>query len=361
MSVPDDPGTLDPRLPDLCEQLVSKQMELEEPDAWPAEQLQLLSDTGVLAWTVPEQFGGQGLVRRDLAFGYEQLGGACLTTTFVLTQRNAAVARIGLSQNDALKQQLLTQLCTNEIFATVGISHLTTSGQHLDPAVTAKETSDGFILSGKIPWVTGARFADYIVTGATLDDGRQVLLVLDKRADGIEPLPAGQLMALNASHTGAVKLSNVLVPTQNVLTGPVEGVMQQGKAIGAGSLTTSSLALGVAGAAIRNLTAEADRRPELEETTVPLADDLQSIREDMYAGIDRVRNDERVSAESVRKRANSLVLRATQAYLAASKGAGFSKGHPAERAVREAMFFLVWSCPQPVLTANLREFACASA
>jgi hypothetical protein len=52
------------------------------------------------------------------------------------------------------------------------------------------------------------------------------------------------------------------------------------------------------------------------------------------------------------------VLRAAQSYLAASKGAGFVSGHPAERAVREAMFFLVWSCPQPVVSAALREFAC---
>jgi hypothetical protein len=63
------------------------------------------------------------------------------------------------------------------------------------------------------------------------------------------------------------------------------------------------------------------------------------------------------SAVEIRRRANSLVLRATQAQLAASKGAGFVAGHPAERAVREAMFFLVWSCPQPVLAAALREFA----
>ena len=52
------------------------------------------------------------------------------------------------------------------------------------------------------------------------------------------------------------------------------------------------------------------------------------------------------------------MLRAAQAYLAASKGAGFVVGHPAERAVREAMFFLVWSCPAPVVSAALREFAC---
>ena len=65
-----------------------------------------------------------------------------------------------------------------------------------------------------------------------------------------------------------------------------------------------------------------------------------------------------MSSLEIRRRANSLVLRATQAQLAASKGAGFVAGHPAEREVREALFFLVWSCPQPVLSAALREFAC---
>ena len=37
----------------------------------------------------------------------------------------------------------------------------------------------------------------------------------------------------------------------------------------------------------------------------------------------------------------------------ATKGAGFVRGHVAEHSVREALFFLVWSCPQPVLTAAL--------
>jgi hypothetical protein len=51
------------------------------------------------------------------------------------------------------------------------------------------------------------------------------------------------------------------------------------------------------------------------------------------------------------------VLRSTQAALAAAKGAGYVVGHPAGRWCREALFFLVWSCPQPVLSANLCELA----
>jgi hypothetical protein len=32
-------------------------------------------------------------------------------------------------------------------------------------------------------------------------------------------------------------------------------------------------------------------------------------------------------------------------------------GHPAERLAREAMFFLVWSCPQAVSSRLLKEFS----
>jgi hypothetical protein len=63
------------------------------------------------------------------------------------------------------------------------------------------------------------------------------------------------------------------------------------------------------------------------------------------------------TTENLRARANSLVLRAAQAVLAAAKGTGYVVGHPAGRWCREALFFLVWSCPQPVLAANLCELA----
>jgi hypothetical protein len=63
------------------------------------------------------------------------------------------------------------------------------------------------------------------------------------------------------------------------------------------------------------------------------------------------------STEELRTRANSLVLRASQSALGAAKGSGYVVGHPAGRWCREALFFLVWSCPQAVLSANLCELA----
>jgi hypothetical protein len=61
--------------------------------------------------------------------------------------------------------------------------------------------------------------------------------------------------------------------------------------------------------------------------------------------------------DGVRTEATHLAIRSAQASLVASKGAGYMVGHPAERAIRESMFFLVWSCPQAVASAVMCELA----
>jgi alkylation response protein AidB-like acyl-CoA dehydrogenase len=345
----------------LLEQLRHSSSELNAADAWPVEQLHSMSEAGVLGWLIPDEFGGSNVSNADLTSGYEQLAAACLASTFVLTQRNAAIQRIVRSENEELKKGLLPELATDSLFATVGISHLTTSRQHLStPAVTAEKLDAGYILNGEVPWVTGADKADIIVCGGTLDDGTQILVALETCTEGIEIAPAVPLMALNSSRTATVRLSNVFVSLEFLLHGPVENVMKQTGG-GAGSYTTSALAVGHAANAIRLLRDEANRRPELDEILKPFADEHASISSDLaLAAREPSDATSHLSAESMRQRSNSLTLRASQACLAASKGAGFVASHPASRLVAEAMFFLVWSCPQPVVLGNLRELACAS-
>jgi len=345
----------------LLEELRKSSSKLNDHDAWPAEQLHAMSQAGVLGWLIPEEFGGSNVSNADLTIGYEKLAAACLASTFVLTQRNAAIQRIVRSENEELKKDLLPKLAKDALFATVGISHLTTSRQHLaTPAVTADKLDAGFILNGEVPWVTGADKADVIVCGGTLEDNTQVLVALETNNEGLDVAPAVPLMALNSSRTSTVRLNNVFVSMEFLLHGPVENVMKQTGG-GAGSYTTSALAVGHAANAIRLLREEADRRPELNEILQPFADEHASILSDLkLASADASDALAQLTAEAMRQRANSLALRVSQACLAASKGAGFVASHPASRLVAEAMFFLVWSCPQLVVLGNLRELACAT-
>jgi alkylation response protein AidB-like acyl-CoA dehydrogenase len=344
----------------LCAQLEELTSGLSDVDDWPGHQLLLLAEAGLLGWGLPVEFGGRAVGETEMLVAYETLAAACLTTTFVLTQRNAACQRIANSDNEEIRAELLPPLCVGESFATVGISHLTTSRQHLaKPPVSAVETPTGFVLNGTVPWVTGARSADHLVSGGTLTDGRQVLMAVPTSLPGVEVKPPMQLLALSASQTATVAFNDVHVPRRALLAGPVEQVMRQ-KGGGAGSLTTSALAVGLIRGILARLSHEAERRPDL----LPIHQALEAERLEAAADLraaatgTKAESGSPPTSESARQKANSLVLRAAQAYLAASKGAGFVVGHPAERAVREAMFFLVWSCPQPVVSAALREFAC---
>jgi alkylation response protein AidB-like acyl-CoA dehydrogenase len=57
----------------------------------------------------------------------------------------------------------------------------------------------------------------------------------------------------------------------------------------------------------------------------------------------------------LRVQATQLALQSTQAALTVAKGAGFVAPHPVERWVRQALFFLVWSCPRSVSEGLLMQ------
>jgi alkylation response protein AidB-like acyl-CoA dehydrogenase len=347
---PDDDG-----LDKLCARLAETTADVDLNDAWPAEQLRLCGAAGVYEWFLPKAWGGQQWSDLDLMRGYLRLSAACLATTFVITQLTGACRRIAADGSDKLRDRLLPDLLTGKTFTTLGISHLTTSHRHQGrPALRATATDGGFVLDGFSPWVTGGPHAQTIVTGATLDDGRQILLALPTELPGVTAGEPVEMVALTASHTGPVHCESVEVSSEWLLAGPSENVIAGATGASTGGLQTSTLALGVASAAIEYLEQEAERRPDLLVPLGGLRADLQEVKTDL---LQTAAGEEVCTNEQLRTRANSLVLRSTQAALAAAKGAGYVNGHPAGRWCREALFFLVWSCPQPVLAANLCELA----
>jgi butyryl-CoA dehydrogenase len=334
--------------------LADNARDADEKAIWPAASWQALACAGVLGWSVGAAYGGSARDPLARLAGHEQLASACLTTTFILSQREAAVRRIEGSANEAVRRELLGPLARSERFATVGLSQLTTSRQHLQPTLVAHAAGDGFVLDGSIPWVTGASQADYIVIGAVLDTGMQVLAVLSSKLPGVHVQPPLDLMALQGSLTAEVRLDQVRLDRRWLLAEPAQNVLAAGRG-GPGGLETSCLALGLAGAAIEYVANEAATRADLRESAQNLEHDRRRLREELHQLATPGGTAE--SATALRTRANSLVLRATQVALTASKGTGFLRDHPAQRWARQALFFLVWSCPRPTTEATLANLA----
>jgi alkylation response protein AidB-like acyl-CoA dehydrogenase len=155
--------------------------------------------------------------------GNESLGAACLTTAFLLSQREAAVRWI-LKGPETLKQRFLPDAARGIGYLTIGISQLTTSRQHCAPALLAEPFEGGFRLDGVIPWVTGASGAQAVVAGAVLENsqtgGEQILFVLSLKNPGVKIGPPMALSALAGSCTSEIRCEGVWISREDLLAGP---------------------------------------------------------------------------------------------------------------------------------------------
>src|SRR5262245_9068406 len=92
---------------DLCAAFAAGADALDLNGQWPAEQLRLCGEAGVYEWFLDPEHGGQGWSAIDVVRGYMALASACLTTTFILTQRTGACKRIAGCRNKPLRERLL--------------------------------------------------------------------------------------------------------------------------------------------------------------------------------------------------------------------------------------------------------------
>ena len=217
-------------------------------------------------------------------------------------------------------------------------------------ALRAERVQGGWKLNGTIPWCTGAQVAQFIVAGAVLDDGEQILFLLQPHASGCEVQPSMPLVALRPTLTASLELKNVLVEDRWLLRGPVEkALIKRNKNL---ELGQAFLATGLCLAAL-DLIGE-HKSDAAREAHGRFAEQLERLR-DQIGNLSQPGNEQAAAeaAPRIRGACNDLAVRITHAAVALYKGTALLDTHPAQRLAREAMFLLVWSCPNPVIDCTL--------
>ncbi|MFO0910562.1 MAG: acyl-CoA dehydrogenase family protein, partial [Isosphaeraceae bacterium] len=269
----DTPDPADSGLDRLTESLAQLDGEVDRAGTWPEDLWSLLVAHRAPAWSLPSTFEGEDCDRQRLLHRYARVAEGSLTAAFILSQHDAGVRRlVAGSARQPHAHRWLERIADGTAFTTVGISHLTTSRRLGERPMVATPTEQGYSISGIMPWVTAACRADVLVTGAPLDDGRQILVMVPVDRPGIAIQPAFPLAALQASCTAEVICERVLVTEADILAGPASDVMAHSSAAGTGGLETSAIALGQARAAIAALQREAPQKFDLNEPVEALVD-----------------------------------------------------------------------------------------
>jgi alkylation response protein AidB-like acyl-CoA dehydrogenase len=339
----------DVQFADATRQLAEWAAEYDRTGQWPARSIALLADLGGWRWNIPAEFGGEPLSHVGLLRAYAALAAGCMNTALISTQRDGAVELIATSPNETAKRDLLPRLARGELFTTVGIAQLTTSKRGGEQMLRATPADDGgYRLDGFIPWATGADHADFVVAGAVLADGNQLLLNVYTDRPGVQVQPPDAIMALAASRTSSLRVDNYFVPAGDILRGPAEQVLNLRTPVK--PLVTSACGIGVADALVAIIASlRPGVRSHFADVLEPVIAQYREVRTALFAAADKLNDPTaEISSTDMRVRVNDVLIRLAITALTVCKGSGMLLDNPVQRHFREAMFFLVWSAPAGV-------------
>ena len=310
-----------------------------------------LEDRSLLALRVPQKWGGAD-IPPEIFYQYQELtarySGAL---SFMQTQHHSATAMLANSDNEMLKSRYLPAIAQKELRLGVGFSHLRRSG---NPAVTATPAKAGYLLSGKVPWITGFGLFQKFIVAAVLPDNRAVFGLLpfaniERECGKIAVSEIMQLIAMNSTNTVTATLDNWLLQESEIIAvKPVGWIAENDRKniLNFVPATFGCIRAGLdviaAAATVKDSLFIAAACQKLEQKLDRLK---QHFLESQYSS--------KAEQLALRAEAIDLAVRCGHAAVVVSSGAANGTLHPAGRVYREALVYTVSGQTKDVMVAEL--------
>ncbi|MEI6431116.1 MAG: acyl-CoA dehydrogenase family protein [bacterium] len=319
--------------------------------------LDALAQEGLVGVTTPTEWGGIGASGSFQRAYTEILTSACGSTWFTLTQHLGSCGQSAGSMNSSLRERFLKEMAAGRHYVGVGFGHL----RRPEPMLRAQPVHDGWVLNGVAPWVTGWPWLSGVIYGATLPDNRYLFVYVPAEESQSQisspPLP---LCAMNASATTEVRLVDHFVPESDFVRYSSHEEMARGDE---GSIAAGvHPPLGCATGSLKLLQTLAEKRSNLtviQEAANALEKEIDACRMEARHWAESPKDIPEYKPNALRARvwAIELAVRAAHMSIAAASGAANSLDHPAQRRMREAMFYTLTAQTSDIMTATLQRIS----
>ena len=291
-----------------------------------SDHFQGLADAGLYGTFAPRSLGGLELNLHQMCAVVETLAAASLSPSFVWMQHFRLLAALmDPSTSDDLRA-LLPRAINGDLKGGVALGGLLPG----PPRLRAVPSSEGWILEGDAPWVSGWGIVDVLFVTARGPDSTVISCVIDAREQPGLSVTPHRLSALNATSTVRLDFEELLVSPDRFVSEQPYAPGNEGRE---GLRVNGSLALGVT------------RRCCALLGPSSLDDELVECRA-------RLDSADVEAMPAARARANLLALRAANV-LSVERGSQASQfGDIAERTTREASLLLVFGS-RPSIKASL--------
>ena len=329
--------------------------EIDSNSAQLQKVLQQMGDRSWLAMKAPVELGGMGLKESEYRRLQISLARTSAALTFLQTQHQSAVSKLAASENKSLQAEFFPNVAQGKTLVGVGFSHLRRPGK---PMVRASKTEGGYLISGKVPWITGYGYFDWFVLGATLDDGRELygVLPLQNKVErgSITCSPPMELLAAAATNTVSATIDKWYLSSDRLVNINPPGAIHQSSRNNI--LNHGFYALGCAygGLDILQRVAKSKQLEFLHSSWQTL---YKEVEKKEQQAVDFVSNSKITYAEKLELRtaAIDLAQRCSLAAVVASSGAANYLHSSAGRIYREALLFSVSGQTTDVMESSLKR------
>jgi alkylation response protein AidB-like acyl-CoA dehydrogenase len=193
---------------------------------FPRQQVSALGAAGLLALTVPADFGGGGAGLRDAADVIRELGSVCGSTAMIMTMHYAAVAALSAADD----KETLTAVASGRHLSTLAFSETGSRSHFWAPLSTAVPAGAGpagdgdgeaVRLDAAKSWVTSAGQADsYVWSSRPVRAdaaGPMTLWLVPAGADGLSVAGTFDGLGLRGNASAPMTADGVTVPTSAML------------------------------------------------------------------------------------------------------------------------------------------------
>ncbi|WP_198663324.1 acyl-CoA dehydrogenase family protein [Jiangella endophytica] len=195
----------------VAEALAADAVVRDEANRAPFAEVSALRDAGLLDALVPSGLGGQGRSWSDVLSAVRPIIRADASIGHVLTYHYLNSWRIRLNSRPGVIDELERASAANRWF-------WGGAGNPRDAALDLVPDGDGFRVTGRKFFATGAQVADRITaSGTRVDTGEKLAIVIDGRAEGVTHHDDWDNLGQRLSASGSVSFDAVRVPDAQVL------------------------------------------------------------------------------------------------------------------------------------------------
>ena len=241
---------------DVAERLLAPRAAARDVSSeFPVSELKELAGLGLLAITVPEEYGGGAAGSVAYSLAMQELARADAAVAVAVSVTNMVAELIAANGSPALAERYVPGMASGELVC--GAFALSEPEVGSDPAsmrMRATPTAGGWKLSGTKQWITSGDRAGVIVVWAVTDPGAghkgiSAFVV----PGGVPGMTVGRLedkLGLHGSSTAQLVFDDVEVPDDAMLGARGQGFLLAMKALDGGRIGISSQAVGIARGAL---------------------------------------------------------------------------------------------------------------